>query len=121
MFLIDSNVIIDSYLFQYEYLRELFIQESTFVSEISRVEVLGYHKLIEKENLYFKEVFYIIPRIHPSLQIFDAAIELRKKYKLKLGDSIIAATAIVHGLSLYTRNLKDFEKIPGLTCSNPVK
>jgi hypothetical protein len=120
MFLIDSNVIIDSYLLRYEYLRKLFVPESTFASEISRVEVLGYHKLAEKEDLYLKEVFSVIPCISPSPQIFDAAIELRKKYNLKLGDSIIAATALVHDLSIYTRNLKDFEKIVAINCINPV-
>ncbi len=34
-------------------------------------------------------------------------VELRKTYKIKLPDAIIAATAIVHGLTLISRNLKD--------------
>lgn len=119
MFLIDSNIIVYSYDSQYAFLRELLIKESTFVSEISRVEVLGYHKLTYKEEIYFKEIFTIIPTILPSPEIFDAAINIRKIYNLKLGDSIISATALIHNLSIYSRNLKDFEKLP-VNCINPV-
>jgi predicted nucleic acid-binding protein len=39
---------------------------------------------------------------------------------LKLGDSLIAATAIIYDLTLYTRNIVDFEKIGGLKITNPV-
>lgn len=47
--------------------------------------------------------------------------EIRKKYNLKLGDSIIAATASVHGLEIYTRNLSDFERVKRLKCVNPIR
>jgi toxin FitB len=120
MFLIDSNIILYSYLPQYDYLKNIFLQESIFVSEISRVEVLGYHKLTKDEEAYLKDVFDIIPSIFPSQQVFDTAIDVRKKYNLKLGDSIIAATAMVHELTIYSRNLKDFEKIPQLKFVNPI-
>jgi len=43
-----------------------------------------------------------------------------KKHNLKLGDSIIAATALVHDLTIYTRNLSDFEKTSGISCINPI-
>lgn len=46
-------------------------------------------------------------------------ITLRKKHIIKLPDAIIAATAIVHNLSLLTRNTSDFSKIPDLTLINP--
>ncbi len=120
MFLVDSNIIVYSYLPQYKYLKDLFVNESVFVSEISRIEVLGYHKLTIDEETYFKDIFSFIPIIFPSQQIFDTAIILRKTYNLQLGDSIIAATAIEHGLSIYTRNLRDFEKMTDVNCFNPV-
>jgi len=47
------------------------------------------------------------------------AIELRKTYKIKLPDAIIAATALVHGLTLLTRNMMDFHKIKDLLVVNP--
>ena len=47
-------------------------------------------------------------------------IDLRRKYnKLKLGDAIIAATALVHQLSLITRNVDDFKNIEGLNIIDP--
>jgi predicted nucleic acid-binding protein len=52
--------------------------------------------------------------------IADKTIDLRKTYrKLKLGDAIIAATALANNLTLISRNTKDFEDISGLTCINP--
>ncbi len=120
MYLIDSNIIVYSYLPQHEYLRELFIKDSIYVSEISRLEVLGYHKLTANEEIYFKDIFNLIPVIFPSQQVFDSAIGIRQSYNLKLGDSLIAATALVHGLSIYTRNLSDFEKANVVNCNNPM-
>lgn len=120
-FLLDSNVIIYSYSSEYEYLRELVINESCTVSEISGVEVLGYHGLKKEEEKYFKDIFEYAPVILPDQNIFDRAIEIRKKYNLKLGDSLIAATASVHGLEVYTRNLSDFERVKGLKCVNPIR
>jgi toxin FitB len=120
MLLVDSNIIMYSNLPEYEYLREFFFKESTFISEISRVEVLGYHKLKSDEESYFKSIFRLIPIIIPSHEIYDKAIEIRKKYNLKLGDSIIAATASVHRLEICSRNLKDFEKVDSIKCFNPI-
>ena len=92
-----------------------------FVSEISRVEVLGYYKLNSDEEIYFRDIFRLIPSIYPSPEIFDAAIDIRKKYNLKLGDSIISATALVHDLQIYTRNTADFKKIDVIKCINPIR
>lgn len=47
------------------------------------------------------------------------AIDLRKAYKIKLPDAIIAATALIHDLTLLTRNVGDFNKIEGLQVINP--
>jgi len=118
--LIDSNIIIYSYLAEYRYLREFITGESISISEISRVEVLGYHKLKADEEKYFHKVFNLVNIISPTQEIFDKAIEIRKQYNLKLGDSLIAATGLIHGLTLYTRNLNDFERVTGLECINPV-
>jgi len=120
-FLVDSNILIYSYLNEYEYLRELIVSDSCVLSEISRVEVLGYHNLKKEEEKYFKDIFDYVSIIIPDQSIFDQAIEIRKKFNLKLGDSLIAATAIVHKLEIYTRNLEDFEKIKGLKCINPIQ
>ncbi|SEB20901.1 type II toxin-antitoxin system VapC family toxin [Pedobacter hartonius] len=119
-FLLDSNIIIYSYSSEFEYLRELIISESCTISEISRVEVLGYHGLKKEEDKYFRDIFDYVPLILPDQDIFDQAITIRKKYNLKLGDSLIAATAVVNDLEIYTRNLSDFERVKGLKSYNPI-
>jgi len=121
MFLVDSNIIIYSYLPQHRYLRELFLSETVFASEISRVEVLGYHKITNEEKSYFEDVFRLITIISPFQEVFDTAIELRRKYNLSLGDSLIAATAKVNELTIYTKNLSDFRKLTEISCVDPVK
>ena len=45
--------------------------------------------------------------------------EIRKTNRVKLPDAIIAATALVHDLTLVTRNVKDFDQIRGLKVINP--
>ena len=51
--------------------------------------------------------------------IIDTTIALRKSRRIKLPDAIIAATAIVYGRGLITRNTADFNNIKGLTVVNP--
>jgi predicted nucleic acid-binding protein len=45
--------------------------------------------------------------------------EIRKFSRMKLPDAIIAATALVYGLTLVTRNVADFKNIDGLKLVNP--
>ena len=47
------------------------------------------------------------------------AIQLRQQRSMKLGDSIIAATALEYGVALVTRNEGDFKHIAGLQVINP--
>jgi predicted nucleic acid-binding protein len=96
------------------------IAPNVYVSEISRIEVLGYHKLTNMEESCFKDIFELIPILLPNSRIFNKAIEIRKAYNLKLGDSLIAATALENDLSIYTRNLADFKNITELTSINPI-
>lgn len=120
-FLIDSNIIIYSYLPEYQYLRELITSDLSYVSEVSRVEVLGYHKLKDEEQRYFNDIFSLVTVILPSQEVFDKAIHIRKEFNLTLGDSLIASTGLVYSLTVYTRNVGDFEKIIDLNCVNPIR
>ena len=51
--------------------------------------------------------------------IIAETIRIRKTYKLKLPDALIAATAIVYKLTLISDNNKDFLKVPALKYLNP--
>ena len=119
--LIDSNIVIYSISEKFHYLRALLVSKDCFVSEISRVEVLGYHGLNNTDEKYFLDVFDYVSIITPSQTIFDEAIEVRRRYNLKLGDSIIAATVIAHKLDLYTHNIKDFTRVGGINCIDPIR
>jgi len=51
--------------------------------------------------------------------IVKTTIEIRKKNKIKTPDAIIAATAIVLGYTLITRNTNDFKKLDSLKIIDP--
>ncbi|MES2428703.1 MAG: type II toxin-antitoxin system VapC family toxin [Bacteroidota bacterium] len=51
--------------------------------------------------------------------IIREAIRVRKTYKLKLPDAIIAATALINDMTLIADNDKDFTLIPDLKYLNP--
>jgi predicted nucleic acid-binding protein len=38
---------------------------------------------------------------------------------MSLGDALVAGTALVHGLTLVTRNVEEFQWIQGLSLLNP--
>ena len=53
--------------------------------------------------------------------VIQQTIRLRQQHRIKLPDAIIAATALVRGLPLLTRNTSDFSDVPGLQLLNPHK
>lgn len=89
------------------------------ISIVTKIEVLGFDEIplkmkIVEEFLSEAELFYIDDKV------IEQTISLRKKHKkLKLGDAIIAATAMVNNFNIITRNIKDFQNIEGLLCLNP--
>lgn len=120
MKILDSNILIYSFSDAFRFLREMIWSDAVFVSEISRLEVLGFHGISADEEQYFNDIFNIIGVHEIDSAVLDMAIVLRKTYKMKACDSIVAGTALVHGGTLYTRNLTDFAKIEGLRLIDPV-
>ena len=53
--------------------------------------------------------------------IIRETIRIRKQNKIKLPDAFVAATAIIHGLTLIADNDKDFLNIATLQYINPNK
>lgn len=51
--------------------------------------------------------------------IAERAGRVVREFGLRMPDALIAATAAHHGLSLVTRNRKDFEKVRGLRLRRP--
>jgi predicted nucleic acid-binding protein len=124
-YLIDTNAAID-------YLGEAMpqsglafmdnlIDKEYCISVISRIELYAYSKLTEKD----KETLDIFTGQASVLNINDdiieQTIELRKTYKTRLPDAIIAATALANSYVLVTNNEKDFSNIKGIKIVNPYK
>ena len=116
--LLDSNVIVD--LIQNNFTTELSEQIFThhnYSSDIVRIEVLGF-SMDENLETSFLRLFDKLTILPLSEEIVTRTILLRKQKKIKLGDALIAATALVHNLQLVTRNIRDFKGIEDLEVIN---
>jgi len=93
--------------------------EEVNLSVITKIELLSFDNEDELKNI---DRLLVNSRIF-SLddEIVDKTIEVRRKYKLKLPDAIIAATAMVNNLILVTHNKKDFKKTRGLKIIDPLR
>jgi predicted nucleic acid-binding protein len=116
-YLIDSNVVID-YLGQKlpataMHFMNGIIDAVPNVSVITKIEVLGFNA----SNEYYQLLVNFMNDadvLDLSGNIVDACIDIRKKYKTKLPDAIIAATALAYDLVLISRNISDFKNVQGL-------
>lgn len=85
-----------------------------FISVITRIELIAAPTLRnddEAKILRFLDQFILVP---VDAQIADVAARVRRSHRLALGDSIIAATALLRNAALVTRNVRDFAKVTGL-------
>ena len=120
--ILDTNTVIDYYgdkLPQNSALAmDKLVDNEMNISIIVRIEALGFNGE-ESEMQELKDFLSLAKIYYVDDLVADKTIDLRKTYrKLKLGDAIIAATALVNNLTLISRNTKDFEDISGLTCIN---
>jgi toxin FitB len=118
--LLDSNIFIYATQDKYQSLRNWCMSKKICASNITRLEVLGYHKLTEQDEndfytLFEKSIIYPVSPI-----IIEQAISLRRRKSMSIGDAIIAATALEYNETLVTRNKIDFEWIEGLKIINPL-
>jgi predicted nucleic acid-binding protein len=124
-YLIDSNVIIDYTALRLsqkgsDFVEELF-NNNFLISVVVKIEVLGFDDVPDK-LLAMEEFLNTSATLPLDEVVTKQTILLRRRYKkLKLGDAIIAATAIVHSLILISRNTKDFINIKGLQVLDPYK
>ncbi len=90
-------------------------------SDMTRLEVLGYHHLNELDKRDITQLFELTTLYPVSSWIVTTAIKLRQQRKMSVGDSVIAATALTQRLTLVTRNVSDFDWIEGLSVVNPIE
>lgn len=123
-YLWDSNIAIYYLQQQFPKTAEILVdnlakESQIAISAISEIELLCWKTATDCDlkilNEFIRDCFVI--ELEQAIKLRTA--EIRKKYNIKLPDAIIAATAIVYGLSLVTRNEKDFTQIEGLSIINP--
>ena len=120
--LLDSNILIYGVTQQYRGLLEPYIKNTdNAVSLVSKLEVLGFHRLIESDKVEFTDIFSSLKVIDIHTTFVEMAIGFRQRKSMSLGDALIAATALEQGLPLVTRNTDDFKWIAGLQLVNPFK
>lgn len=90
-----------------------------FCSAASKVETLGFARLTDDAKHRLRRIFDVCVVLPIDDAVVEQAIDLRQQKRMSLGDAIIAATAIVHGLTLATRNSDDFGWIEELVVVNP--
>jgi predicted nucleic acid-binding protein len=89
------------------------------ISVITSMELLSWQKSTSEQ---LKVLQYFIDGdtvIGLEESIILKTIELRKQYKIKLPDSIIAATAIANKMDLISHNIDDFINIPEINVIDP--
>jgi predicted nucleic acid-binding protein len=84
-----------------------------FISVVSEIELLGWHKIYENEKIFFAALIEDCSIVELIKPIKDMTILLKQKHKIKLPNAIVAATAIFLGIPLLTFDT-DFSKIEEL-------
>ena len=105
--LIDSDVLLDFLDGHPAAAREIARYRECCVSIISWMELLAGARTQADEDIRrrFLAHFRIVPL---TTRVAEEAVALRRKYRLKLPDAIIWASAISENCLLVSRNTKDF-------------
>jgi tRNA(fMet)-specific endonuclease VapC len=101
--------------------------EERFASEITRYELrVGAARLDDGGRLWQRIQQQVLPLVRwlpfdepAALAAADIGAALKRRGEtLEATDLFIAATAQVHGLIVSTRNVRHFERVPGLVVEN---
>lgn len=124
MILCDTNIIVELYKGNSETINALqslgvrqiaisaVTQAELFYGAINKTELIQIQKQLN--------LFHILPIDQDiSEQFIQLMAQYSLSHKLAIPDALIAATALVHNLHLYTLNTKDFRFVEGLTLYRP--
>jgi predicted nucleic acid-binding protein len=119
MILCDTNILIEFYKNNTAIIQELrqIGSQNLAISVITRAEL--YYGAINKNELKrIQKHLDLLQNIPTDRSISEQFIQLMANYslshKLTIPDALIAATALVNDLELYTLNIKDFRFIENL-------
>jgi predicted nucleic acid-binding protein len=117
--LLDSNILIYGANSENPGLDAILDRSDLAAASVTRIETLGFHRLSQTERAWLQATFERMKILTLDDTVAARAIKLRQERKMGLADAIIAATALVHDLSLVTRNDGDFKHVTGLRVVNP--
>ncbi len=124
-FLIDTNILV--YLSRDSFPGDIdktcldkIFAESFRISVITQIEFLGWRKHTEKSFATAKKMLAKAKIYSLDTNIVEQTVRIRRQYRIKLPDAVIAASCLVYDLTLVTLNDKDFEGIDGLNMYNPL-
>lgn len=114
--ILDSNVLIYFVEPAYQTLRAYLAGQPAqlYVSSITKLEVLGFHKLQPNHKIELERLLAATLLLPISDRVISEAIRFRQQRKRSLGDSIIAATALLYNLPVLTNNVADFADVDGV-------
>jgi hypothetical protein len=120
MILCDTNILIEFYKDNDEVVNDLReIGLPNIAVSVVTVGEMYFGARDKRELLKIKKHLACLHQIAVDTEISMQFLSLLEVYalsnRLTLPDALIAATALHHGLSLYTLNIKDFRFIEGLS------
>lgn len=78
-----------------------------------------YPALSEEEANQIRAFLRTLTCVELTEAILDRTAQIRRDYRLRLPDALIAACALETGSTLVTRNVQDFQRIARLNILNP--
>jgi len=82
-----------------------------YISAVTEAELFSFPSLTDDEAQRIENILCTVFVIPLDSQIARAAANIRRTYRVKLPDSVVAATALFTGSPLLTCNAQDFKKI----------
>jgi predicted nucleic acid-binding protein len=73
---------------------------------MTEIELLSYPGIMESELATIEKFLAKIEVVGIDDQVVKAAVDIRKRHKLRLPDAVIGASAIVLGATLWTHDAK---------------
>ena len=89
-----------------------------YISTITEAELFA-GEIRDDDIKILEEMLSLFWKVELSSGIARTAGLIKRQYGLKLADAAIAATALVSGCTLLTRNISDFKRVNGLELEKP--
>ena len=123
-YLIDTNIVIYYFngLTDDESINTI-LADSFKISIITKIEFLGWGQFAADLQLQSKAKEFISHAAVLALTdtIAEQSILIRQQFKTKTPDAIIAATALINGLTVVTNNTSDFSRLGVKTMAVRIK